>query len=183
MAQATLKEVETAGSYASIRAPFNGEVVSRYIDEGDVAAPGMPLLVVEEAGPREGKLSVPAEAASNLTAGDSVQVTALGGRTTLAQVRTVASGADPYSKTMEVRVVLPEDWPTGVSLTALVPVGTTQAVTIPSEAVVRRGQLTGVRVVTPQGVALRWIRLGRSVADGQRVEVLSGLTAGDEIVL
>lgn len=49
MAQATLREVETAGSYASIRAPFHGEVVGRYIDEGDVAAPGMPLLVVEEA--------------------------------------------------------------------------------------------------------------------------------------
>ena len=29
MAEATLKEVETAGSYASIRAPFDGEVVSR----------------------------------------------------------------------------------------------------------------------------------------------------------
>ena len=86
------------------------------------------------------------------------------------------------SKTVEVRVVLPEDWPTGVSVTALVPTGTTQAITIPSEAVVRRGQLTGVRVVTSDGVALRWIRLGRTVGDGDRVEVLSGLNTGDEIV-
>jgi hypothetical protein len=87
------------------------------------------------------------------------------------------------SKTVEVRVVLPEDWPTGISVTALIPAGVTRAITIPSEAVVRRGQLTGVRVVTSQGVALRWIRLGRSVGDGERVEVLSGLNAGDEIVL
>jgi hypothetical protein len=87
------------------------------------------------------------------------------------------------SRTVEVRVVLPEGWPTGISVTALIPAGVTRAVTIPNEAVVRRGQLTGVRVVTPQGVALRWIRLGRSVGDGERVEVLSGLSAGDEIVL
>lgn len=183
MAQATLKEVETAGSYASIRAPFDGEVVSRYVDEGDVAAPGMPLLVVEEAGEREGKLSVPVEASAGLAPGDTIRVTALGGRTFAAPVRVVARGADPMSKTVEVRVVLPEEWPTGVSVTALVPVGVTQAITIPSEAVVRRGQLTGVRVVTSDGVALRWIRLGRAVGDGGRVEVLSGLNAGDQIVL
>jgi hypothetical protein len=86
------------------------------------------------------------------------------------------------SKTVEVRVILPADWPTGVSVTALVPGGTTQAVTIPSSSVVRRGQLTGVRVVTADGPALRWVRLGRAV-DAETVEVLSGLTAGDEIVL
>ena len=183
MAEATLKEVETAGSYASIRAPFDGEVVSRYVDEGDVAAPGMPLLVVEEAGPREGKLSVPVEASAGLAPGDTVRVTAVGGRTIDAPVRVVARGADPMSKTVEVRVVLPAEWPTGVSVTALVPVGVTQAITIPAGAVVRRGQLTGVRVVTADGVALRWIRLGRAVGDGDRVEVLSGLNAGDQIVL
>jgi RND family efflux transporter MFP subunit len=183
MAEATLKEVETAGSYASIRAPFDGEVVSRYIDEGDVAAPGMPLLVVEEAGAREAKLSVPVEAAGEMAPGDTLRVTALGGRTIDAPVRVVAQGADPMSKTVDVRVVLPENWPTGVSVTALVPTGTVDAITIPSEAVVRRGQLTGVRVVTADGVALRWIRLGRTVADGERVEVLSGLNAGDQIVL
>jgi RND family efflux transporter MFP subunit len=183
MAQATRDEVETAGSYASIRAPFDGEVVSRFIDEGDVAAPGMPLLVVEEGGPREAKLSVPVEAIDRLQPEDLVRVTALGGRTVEAPVRTVASGADPYSKTVEVRLTLPEDWPTGVSVTALIPAGMVRSITIPSEAVIRRGQLTGVRVVTPQGVALRWIRLGRSVADGERVEVLSGLNVGDEIVL
>jgi len=181
MAAATLGEVETAGSYASIQAPFAGEVVGRYVDEGDVAAPGMPLLVVEEAGPRDGRLAVPVDAAEGLEIGSMVRVTALGGRSHEAPVRLVSAGADPMSKTVEVRVTLPADWPTGVSLTALIPAGTTQAVTIPSEAVVRRGQLTGVRVVTSDGAALRWIRLGRTVA-GDRVEVLSGLSAGDEIV-
>jgi RND family efflux transporter MFP subunit len=182
MAMATLREVETAGSYASIRAPFSGEVVARYIDEGDVAAPGMPLLVVEEAGPREGRLAVPVDAAAALEVGSTVKVTTLGGRETEAPVRAVAAGADPMSKTVEVRVTLPADWPTGVSVTALIPGGTSRAVTIPTSAVVRRGQLTGVRVVTSDGATLRWIRLGR-VVGGDRVQVLSGLNPGDEIVV
>ena len=182
MANASLREVETAGSYASIRAPFQGEVVSRYVDEGDVAAPGMPLLVVEESGPREGRLAVPVGAAEGLEVGSTVKVTALGGREVEAPVRVVAAGADPMSKTVEVRVTLPADWPTGVSVTALIPTETTRAVTIPSNAVVRRGQLTGVRGVTSDGAALRWIRLGRGVGD-DRVEVLSGLSVGDEILL
>jgi RND family efflux transporter MFP subunit len=182
MANATLREVETAGSYAAIRAPFDGEVVSRFIDQGDVAAPGMPLLVVEEAGAREGKLAVPVSAAESLRPGDTLSVSILGGRSTRAPVRVVAAGADPMSKTVEVRVTLPQDWPTGVSLSALVPTGTTQAITIPASAVVRRGQLTGVQVVAGEGTALRWIRLGRTVGE-DRVEVLSGLNSGDEIVL
>lgn len=182
MANATLREVETAGSYAAIRAPFDGEVVSRFIDQGDVAAPGMPLLVVEEVGAREGKLAVPVTAAQALRPGDTLSVSILGGRSNRAPVRVVAAGADPMSKTVEVRVILPQDWPTGVSLSALVPTGTSQAITIPASAVVRRGQLTGVRVVAGEGTALRWIRLGRAVGEN-RVEVLSGLNPGDEIVV
>jgi RND family efflux transporter MFP subunit len=182
MAEAALQEVETASSYATIRAPFAGQVVGRFIDRGDVAAPGMPLMVVEQTGEKEGRLAVPVDAAEGLRAGDTVTVTSTGGRRTEAPVRSVAAGADPRSKTVEVRVVLPAAWPTGVSLTALVPAGATRAVTIPSEAVVYRGQLTGVRVVTDQGTALRWIRLGRTV-HGDRVQVLSGLNPEEEILL
>ncbi len=183
MAEATSMEVETAASYATIRAPFDGEVVSRHIDAGDVAAPGMPLLVVEEAGLREARLALPVEAAAILQAGDTVRVRAVGGQVADAPVKSVASGADPFSKTVEARVVLPAEWSTGISVTALVPAGFSRAITVPASAVVRRGQLTGVRVVTPQGAALRWIRLGRTLPGGDRVEVLSGLNAGDRIVL
>jgi RND family efflux transporter MFP subunit len=182
IANATLLEVETAGSYATIVAPFDGEVVARLIDRGDLATPGAPLLVVEEAGPRDGWLAIPVEAARGLVVGSSLRVSTVGDRTVDAVVRAVSAGADPTSRTVEARVVLPEDWPTGVSVTALVPTATVEAVTIPTGAVVRRGQLTGVRVVTDDGVVLRWIRLGRTVGDGARVQVLSGLSPGSTIL-
>jgi hypothetical protein len=91
----------------------------------------------------------------------------------------MAGGADPMTRTVEARVAVPADWPTGVSVTALLPAGTRLAVAIPASAVVRRGQLTGVNVLTTGGPTLRWVRLGRAV--GQRVEVLSGLEPGERI--
>jgi len=179
VAQATLAEVNTAAEYARITAPFDGVVVARHVDAGDLAAPGQPLIDIESVGPRDGVLAVPVERAAGLTPGTEITVRAATGATTVAQVRAVAGGADQRTRTVEALVELPEDWPTGMSITAEIPIGTRQAVLIPVDAVVHRGQLTGVRVVDENGTVLRWVRLGRT--DGDRVEVLSGLDADDRI--
>jgi RND family efflux transporter MFP subunit len=183
LAQATLREVETAASYATIRAPFGGTIVARYNDAGDVAAPGMPILVIESTGPRDAVLSISPDVAAGLEVGAMVSVSGVDGRTVDATVRAIAGGADPWTRTVEVKAELPADWPTGVSVTALVPAGTAEGVAIPRSAVIHRGQLTGVRVVTADGVAVRWIRLGRSAGGDDLVQVISGLEPGDRIVL
>jgi len=183
LANATLREVEAAASYSTIEAPFAGAVVARYVDPGDVAAPGMPILVVEDRNPRDAVLAVPADVAAGLSRGMKIRVTTVDGRSTEAPIRAIAAGADPMTRTVEVRAELPADWPTGVAATGLVPAGAFEGVAIPASAVVRRGQLTGVRVLTDDGVAVRWIRLGRTLGDNERVQVLSGLEPGDRIVL
>ncbi|MBE0594348.1 MAG: efflux RND transporter periplasmic adaptor subunit [Gemmatimonadales bacterium] len=183
LARATLREVETASSYATIEAPFSGAVVARYVDPGDVAAPGMPILVLEDNEPRDAVLAVPADLAAGLRRGTTARVTTADGRTAQAPIRAISAGADPMTRTVEVRAELPADWPTGVSVTGLVPAGTFDGVAIPSSAVIRRGQLTGVKVLTDDGVAVRWIRLGRTLEGDERVQVLSGLEPGDRIVL
>jgi RND family efflux transporter MFP subunit len=182
LATATLREVETAASYATIPAPFGGAIVARYYDAGDVAAPGMPILVIESTGPRDAVLAVPSDMAGELEVGRTVRVRAADGRAAEAPIRAIAGGADPWSRTVEVKAELPADWPTGVSVTALIPFGSIEGVAIPRTAVIRRGQLTGVRVVTADGVAVRWVRLGRTVDGDDRVQVLSGLEPGDRIV-
>lgn len=190
MAQATLDEVENANRYSTITAPFDGAVVARHINMGDLAAPGMPLIVVDADGPREAVIAVPADVAGHISAGTLLTVTGSNGTTAAAEVRAVASGADPWTRTVQVRATVPRDWATGVAVTALVPTGSRLGIAIPERAVVRRGQLTGVRVLTDQGEQVRWVRLGRSlspIATGAdeveaRVEVLSGLEAGERIV-
>lgn len=190
MAEASLLEVENANRYATIRAPFDGSIVSRHISVGDLANPGMPLLVIDGTGPREAVISVPAEAVKHVAKGSTLALMSSLGDRAAAEVRAVASGADPWTRTVQVRATVPNDWATGTAVTALVPTGTRAGVAIPESAVLRRGQLTGVRVVTEMGQQVRWVRLGRTLptayapAEGAepRVEVLSGLEPGERIV-
>jgi RND family efflux transporter MFP subunit len=190
MAEATLREVAAADRYAAIRAPFDGAIVARNINEGDLAAPGMPLMTIEATGPREAVVAVPADVAQHVAVGSLLAVSTSSGLSTGARVSAVAAGADPMTRTVQVRASLPANWPTGVAVTALVPAGTRTSIAIPQRAVIRRGQLTGVTVVTDHGEILRWVRLGRTVAPmtsgddtvEPRVEVLSGLQPGERIV-
>lgn len=188
MAEASLRDAATAASYATLAAPFTGVVTSRTVDPGDLAAPGMPLVVIEDDGPRDAVIAVPVELAARVRRGTTIAVSDGSGRTVPAPVRVIAGAADPATRTVEVRLVVPAEWPTGTAVTAHVPAGAHLGITVPVRAVVRRGQLTGVRVVMDSAVVLRWVRLGRSLhsassePDSARVEVLSGLEAGDRIV-
>ena len=44
------QEVEESLRYASILAPYNGVITGKFIQEGDMASPGMPLLSIESPG-------------------------------------------------------------------------------------------------------------------------------------
>lgn len=70
----------------------------------------------------------------------------------------------------------------GASSSATPPSGEPQRVWVPQSAVVQRGELSAIYVVDAQErVQLRQIRLGR--ASGDRVEVLAGVSAGEQVAL
>jgi RND family efflux transporter MFP subunit len=188
MAEAAVQDVATAAGYATLTAPFAGVVASRSADPGDLASPGTPLVVVEDGGPRDALFAVPADLAGGIRQGVTIPVLDPDGRSAAAPVRVIARTADPVTRTVEVRLIVPREWPSGIAVTALFPAGHHEGIAVPASAIVRRGQLTGVRVLMGDAVVLRWVRLGRPVAipaggaDSARVEVLSGLEPGDRIV-
>lgn len=167
--------------YTSIVAPFDGVVTARYADPGDLATPGRPLLVVEDAGTREIVAGVPDGIARRLEVGR--MLTALVGADRQAVpvvVAAVVPSADPVSRTVEVRLTTRS--PLTPGLTAIVEVvGSRRSggqVAVPLSAVLSRGELTGVYLIGSDSTArLRWVRLGRM--RGDEVTVVSGLTSGD----
>ena len=70
----------------------------------------------------------------------------------------------------------------GGAATLRVPDGTRTAILVPARALVREGDLVGVRVMSGGTPMLRWVRPGGETPAAGLVEVLSGLTAGDVIL-
>ena len=177
-ASAELGAVET---YAVIRAPFAGTVTERFVDPGAFASPGAPLVTVQDGS----RLRISATAAP-----DAVREVARGveldaiieGEQARATVEGVvpAPGGNVYTINAIVdnrtRRFLP-----GSAASLALPQGTRQALVIPSAAVQREGELTGVYVRRDGADELRWIRVGRE--RGTVIEVLSGLRAGDHVVV
>jgi hypothetical protein len=74
-----------------------------------------------------------------------------------------------------------ENFLPGSAATLAIPEGERRALAIPEAALVREGDLTGVRVRGASGFELRWVRLGSRVGD--RIEVLAGLQPGEQVLL
>lgn len=182
-AQAQAAAVRADLAYAEVRAPFGGIVTGRMVDPGDQAAPGQPLLVVEDRSAREIVVTVPEEVGAQLRAGQSASVEiGAGVRRVTARIEAVVPGADPRSPTVEVRLSGPAGLAPGLAAVAELPAGGRSALLVPVTAVTRRGQLEGVYLFAPDStLRLRWIRTGRGL--DSTVEVLSGLVAGDLVAL
>mgnify|MGYP001397710317 CR=1 FL=1 len=169
--------------YASLAAPFSGIVTARHADPGDLASPGQPILTIEADGPSEIVIGAPEQVAARVKVGQAV-IVAIGAdeRRVEARVAAIVPAADPLTRTVEIRLVAGASLPTGLAAVAELPLGSTTAgLAIPSDAIVRRGELIGVFLFVPDStVRLRWIRLGRS--RGDRVDVVSGLAPSDVIV-
>jgi RND family efflux transporter MFP subunit len=174
-------ELAAVRSYATLRAPFAGFITSRRVDPGALAAPGAPLLVIQDAERLRIGVQVPTEVARLVGQGDTLTVT-IGGATLVGRVEGVVPAPTGNLAIVNVVVgnpgtrVLP-----GSAATVAIPIGERSVLLVPAAAVVREGDLTGVRVRTADGDLLRWIRVGAS--HGEMVEVLGGLTAGTTIVV
>lgn len=185
-AEAAVATASSYKSYAQIPAPFDGQVVDRLAEVGDLAAPGRPLMRVEDA--RQLRLHVTlaeSQAMGAQTGGPAeVIVPSLGGRSFAGTIAEVVPAVDPATRSQLVKIDLPADpaLRSGLFARARFTVGRRDALSIPASALVRRGGLTGVFVDDGGRAAFRLVELAEA-HDGESFEVLSGLTAGERIVL
>ncbi|MEZ6039365.1 MAG: efflux RND transporter periplasmic adaptor subunit [Planctomycetaceae bacterium] len=173
-------------SYATIRAPRAGRVVDRLAEPGDTAQPGRPLLVVYDAESLRLEAPVMESLAIRLKPGQELvaRIDALD-REVTATIDEIVPQADAPSRTFLVKAIIPrtEDLYEGMFGRLLIPAGERQHLCLNEAAVQEVGQLQFVNVVRDdQTLERRLIRTGQVGIPG-RVEVLSGLSAGERVVL
>lgn len=197
----------TQSGFYVVKAPFGGVIAEVPVQLGDMAMPGRPLLTVYEPGALRVTAAVAQTVAMSLNlakppADLKVEVPGLlpsGPWVQPVRVQRLPT-VDPATLTMQVRADLPAGlqglspgmfarvWlptsaatPTASAASAASTRPSSQ-IWVPTSALVRRAEMTGVYVLTPEGKPLlRQVRVGR--IEGTRLEVLSGLNPGDKVAL
>jgi RND family efflux transporter MFP subunit len=186
-AEAEVARARTQQGYTRILAPGPGLVVERLVEVGELAAPGRPLLRLDDPSGYRLEIALASTEAVRVGMGQAVEVRVdeLGGQALAGTVDEIVPAADPATRTVTVKVALPAavaGLRSGLYGRARFVTGRTESLLVPAAAVLERGQLTALFVVDRERVArLRLVTLGRR--HGDRVEVLSGLAAGEEVAL
>ncbi len=188
-AQAARLQASVAQGFAELAAPFDAVVLTTHVETGDLALPGRALVTLYQPGLLRAVAYVSASRVQELAALADVQVLLPDGTALVPTARDMQPTADPVSQTVEWRLPLPAA-AVGLRPGQLVQVRATGAakatgapthdrLVVPAGAILRRGELTAVYVVSPQGFMLRAVRVGP--AGGDTIEVLAGLRAGERI--
>jgi membrane fusion protein, multidrug efflux system len=174
-------------SYTRVTAPFAGVVTGKKADVGSMAAPGVPILVLEDTRRYRIEASVPEAYLGVLKAGSRVQVV-LGtppGREIPGTISEVVPQVDPESRTFTAKVDLPgggQRFRTGMFGRVLFPTGKENMLVVPKKAITHVGGYDALFTVTSDNVArLVMVTTGRTFGD--EVEILSGIDPGTHVAV
>ncbi|MCS7008758.1 MAG: efflux RND transporter periplasmic adaptor subunit [Chthoniobacterales bacterium] len=182
-AMAAEAEARTLLGYTTITSPFDGVVTRRFIQRGDLAVPGRPLVEVENPGRLRLEAQVPESLIPSMGIGQTIEVRVDAARVILpGRISEIAPASDPASRTTLVKIDLPENpaLRSGQFGRAQVPTDSEPTLRIPTSALLTRGQLDFVYVNNSGKASLRIVRTGRR--SGDFVEILAGLSAGEQIL-
>ncbi|TSA22068.1 MAG: efflux RND transporter periplasmic adaptor subunit [Betaproteobacteria bacterium] len=169
--------------YATVTAPISGVVTQKLANEGDIAAPGHPVVIVENTAHLQVQTSVDDSVFRSLKQGDRIKVEIDGQAAPLtAKIARISPAADPMTHTYLVKLdVSGTRLHSGAFARVHFATGLRLMLAVPQTALQNRAGIEGVFVIDAQGIAqYRMVRAGAEKA-GQ-VEILSGLSAGDRVV-
>jgi membrane fusion protein (multidrug efflux system) len=188
-AVARLEAVKSRIADRRIEAPFDGVLGLRMISVGALVEPGTVITTIDDDSVMKLDFNIPATFLSTMRVGLPIEALAeaFGSRTFEGTISGVDSRVDAVTRSVTVRAVIPNNdgvLKGGLLMTVEVLKNKRQAVVIPEQAVIARGRETSVFVVDPkaesQTAQARKVELG--TRRNGRVEVISGLSAGEHVV-
>lgn len=187
-ADANVERLRQLQGFKRVTAPFAGVITRRNVDVGDlIDGSGKPLFLLAQTDPLRVYVNVPQAYSQLVRTGQPAVVSQaeLRGRSFQGQVVRTAASIDTASRTMQVEIALPNRDGTllpGAFVQVSLPLAASQAMQIPSNALLFRGDGTRVAVVDASGaIRLQPVRLGRNY--GESVDVAEGLTGNERLVL
>ncbi|MDY7225991.1 efflux RND transporter periplasmic adaptor subunit [Hyalangium rubrum] len=187
-AQARLALSQEQLARTRISAPFDGAVSERQANAGDVIAPGTPLVTVVDPTSLRLEAAVPAEHAGKLQAGTPVdfRVSGYGDQGFTGKIERVNPVVDPTTGQVRIYVAIPnveQSLLAGLFAQGRVASESREALSVPVGAVDLRTASPTVLRVKDGKVERAQVELGLRDDVAQRVEVRSGLQAGDVVVM
>jgi len=173
-------------TYANLKSPISGFVSQKFVNVGDMATPGSPLLALESLDKLKASINVPEFEIGMLEENDPVQVKidAIPNRAYRGLIEKIIPSTAFSGAQYKVNIAfesLDRDVKPGMFARVNIKKNLERKILIPESAIQRRGQLHGIFTVNQQGEAmLRWVRIGETYPEG--TEVLSGLSQ-DEIII
>jgi RND family efflux transporter MFP subunit len=151
---------------------------------GAMAAPGQPVLMLENTDRLQVQTSVARDIFAQLKVGTVVAIQAEGqGADIVGKVANLVPVADPVTHSHLVKIDLPQgnSLRSGSFVQVAFALGEREGLRVPVSAILTRAGISGVFVVDAQGVArFRMVRTGAT--SGTNVEILAGLKPGERVV-
>ena len=186
--RARLTAATDALSRTLVRAPFAGIVSARPVNAGDIIESGNVLFEVIDPATMYVEGSVPAAEIGSVHVGAPVELTVTGypDRTFAGHVERVSPSADPTTRQVPVFIAIGNGdgrLVAGLFAEGRVAPSTAGAMLVPDAAIDRTADSTSVIRFANGRLERRVVKTGRRDRDGALVEILSGVTLGDTIVL
>ncbi len=186
-------QVNAQLSYSNITAPFSGVITGKFVNKGDMANPGMPLISLETPGNYQIISMIPESEITSIRKDIDVTVIVKSTNQVITgKVTEVSTSAKNTGGQYLVKVLLNKTdvkLLSGMFTSVQFPIeknteskNETSLVLVPQSVLIQQGQLTGVYTIGNENVAiLRWLRIGKTF--GNQVEILSGLTADEQYIV
>jgi RND family efflux transporter MFP subunit len=187
-AQSRLASAEKMYRSTTVTSPFGGIVSERPVSPGDIVQPGTALFTVVDPSSMRLEASVPAEQLSLIRVGVPVVFTVSGypGREFVGHIVRVNPTADPTTRQVRIYVSIPNAGRAlvgGLFASGRMSSATKTGLVVPATAVDLRGSAPAVVRVKGGKVEKVQVQVGLTDKTSETIEVLSGLQAGDTLLL